>query len=251
MAKFKEEELWISKGDARIFGILSTPLDGKEKHSLVVISHGFGGSHEGGIHFAKVFAENGFACYNFDFCGGAPNSRSDGNVLEMSVLTEAADLEAILDYFVQCDCIDTSRIFLFGRSQGGFVSAYVAAERRNQIKAMILFYPAFVIQDDARARAFEDGTFPETCVALGMEIGRKYGEDAVSFDIYEKIGNYTGDVLILHGTEDDIVPVHYSQRALEIYPAAELILLENQGHGFTGQGLEDATAASVEFLRRH
>lgn len=41
----------------------------------------------------------GFATYNFDFCGGGFGSRSAGTMLEMSVLTEAEDLNAIIDHF--------------------------------------------------------------------------------------------------------------------------------------------------------
>ena len=37
--------------------------------------------------------------YVFDFNGGGLGSRSDGKMTEMSVLTEAADLEVVLDYF--------------------------------------------------------------------------------------------------------------------------------------------------------
>ena len=37
-----EEELWIKNGNRGIFGVLSRPAaDGKEKHPVAIISHGF------------------------------------------------------------------------------------------------------------------------------------------------------------------------------------------------------------------
>ena len=57
---------------------------------------------------------------------------------------------------------------------------------------------------------------------MGLTIGRKYNEAAVSFDLYDLIGSYTGPVLILHGDRDPIVPLSYSERAKEVLPDAEL-----------------------------
>ena len=113
---------------------------------------------------------------------------------------------------------------------------------------MVLEFPAFVLQDDAKKRTNPDGTFPETDSVMGMRIGHIYGEDATSFDIYEVIGGYTGDVLILHGDRDSIVPLRYSQKALEVYPSAELVIMEGQNHGFMGQARTEAKGREAEFF---
>ena len=63
----------------------------------------------------------------------------------------------------------------------------------------MLEFPAIVLQDDSRKRADPDGSFPEQSTVMGWTISHKYNEAAVSFDLYEKIGAYTGPVLILHG----------------------------------------------------
>lgn len=251
MSQVKEEELWISKGHLKIFGILSIPIDGHTKHPVVVLSHGFGGVHSYNTDYAKAFAQNGFLCYNFDFCGGAPESRSDGSMLDMSVLTEADDLETIIDQLKKRSDVDPEHIFLWGESQGGFVSAYVAARRKQEINGLLLFYPAFVLQDDAKARVWKDGSFPATSSIMGIRVSKKYNEDAVSFDIYQRIGDYSGDVLIIHGMSDPIVPISYSQKAAEIYSSAKLVQLKAQGHGFTGSGRKEATALAVNFLLEH
>jgi len=241
-------EIMIPGSMGDIYGILQLPK-AEGPVPLVILSHGFGGTHDGNQDYADYFLDKGFAAYSFDFCGGGSGSKSAGTMLEMSVLTEARDLIAIIDHFRTDDRFD--RIFLWGASQGGFVSSWVAARRPEDVKAMVLEFPAFVLQDDARRRANPDGSFPETETVMGTCIGRIYSEDAVSFDIYDVIGGYTGDVLILHGDEDGIVPLRYSQRAVEVYASAELVVMPGQNHGFTGQARAEAMERATSFFRAH
>ena len=241
-------EVIIRGSLGNLWGELNLP-EGAGKPPLVILSHGFGGTHQGQQDYADYFLSRGLATYSFDYCGGGPGSRSDGTMLQMSVLTEAADLNAILDHFRGDGRF--GRLMLWGGSQGGFVSACVAAHRPEDVAAMALEYPAFVIQDDARRRAGENGGIPEREKVLGQTIGRKYSEDALSFDIYAVIGGYGGDVLILHGDRDSIVPLAYSRRAAEVYPAAELVVLPGQDHGLTGQARAEAMAREAAFFLAH
>ena len=244
----RKMEMTLQGSMGRLYGVLQMPSTGR-KAPLVILSHGFGGTHAGHRDYADYFTEHGFATFNFDFCGGGKGSRSDGTMLEMSVLTEAEDLNAVVDRFVNDGRF--SRIFLYGGSQGGFVSSCVAAQRPGDIDAMVLEYPAYVLQDDARKRMNPDGTFPETETVLGNTISHKYGEDAVSFDIYDMIRSYTGDVLILHGDRDGIVPLQYSERAAGVFPHARLVVMHGQDHGFTGEARKDAMRREAEFFRAH
>ena len=201
-----------------LYGILHTQTG---PAPLLILSHGFGGSHTNHQDYEKFFFENGFATFNLDFCGGGLESKSDGSMLKMSVLTEAADLNAVIDYFK--DDPRFTHLFLLGFSQGGFVSSYVAAKRPEDVDALAIEFPAYVLQDDARGRSLADGTFPDTSDVMGQKIGRVYNEAAVSFDIYDVIGSYTGDALILHGDADAIVPIEYSEKAVHVFPHARLV----------------------------
>ena len=44
----------------------------------------------------EKLALKGIAVYQFEFCGGSPNSRSEGKMTEMSVMNEAEDLECVI-----------------------------------------------------------------------------------------------------------------------------------------------------------
>jgi len=246
--KATKEVCTIPASLGNLYGELTLP-GGEGPFPLVILSHGFGGNGMWNQDYADYFVSKGFATFNFDFCGGGTGSRSDGALVQMSVLTEAQDLEAILDTFRGDSRF--SCIFLWGSSQGGFVSSYVAAKHPEDIRAAVLEFPAYVLQDDAKARALPDGSFPETESVMGTTIGGIYGKDATSFDIYDVIGGYTGDVLLLHGDRDSIVPLRYSERAAEVFPAAELIVMEGQGHGFMGTSREEAKEKEGAFLLAH
>lgn len=88
---FSTEELKLQSGDNEVYGILYRP-DGVKKAPLVIISHGFGGTHLFGKAYAEAMAPLGYAVYCYDFCGGSNFSRSEGKTSEMSIFTEAQDL---------------------------------------------------------------------------------------------------------------------------------------------------------------
>ena len=242
------EEIIIQGPNGDIYGVLQVP-ETETPVPLVILSHGFGGNHSFSMPTAEHFVKNGFAAYSYDFCGGGFNSRSSGTMMDMSVLTEAADLNAVIDRFKGDGRF--SCILLWGASQGGFVSAYVSATRPEDITAAVLEFPAIVLQDDSEARRREDGTFPEVSNLMGVKVSRKYDEDATSFDLYDLLPGYPGPVLILHGDKDPIVPLRYSEKAKEVFPDAQLIVYPGQGHGFNGAALKDALEKETAFFTEH
>lgn len=239
------EEYQIPASMGNLYGVLEMP-EGEKPVPLVIKCHGFGSSHVWSLDYADYFVKGGYAVFSLDFCGGGLMSRSDGTMLEMSVLTEAVDLNAVIDFF-RNDSRFTD-FFLRGESQGGFVASYVAASRPEEIAGLILEYPAYVLQDDAKRRQRADGSFPEVSTLLGMLIGHVYSEDVTSFDIYEHMAAYMGPVLILHGDQDKLVPMRYSERAVKAFQNAELIVMPGQGHGFRGSGREEAKEKELAFM---
>ncbi len=237
------QEIWIPASLGRLYGVLQVP---EGAPGLIILSHGFNGCHLGNQDFADYFSAHGFATFCLDFCGGGAGSKSDGKLQDMSVLTEAEDLNCVIDYFLP----DFPDIFLWGASQGGFVSSYAAAQRPDDIRGLVLEFPAYVLQDDAKKRADPDGNFPETIHVMNAVIGRKYHKDAVSFDIYDVIGKYTGPVLLEHGDLDEIVPLRYSERARDRFRSCEFVVVKGQGHGFRNEEREKAMARELAFFRR-
>jgi hypothetical protein len=229
--EYLEQELLLESGGKQIYGLMYYPK-GMAKAPLIVMCHGFGGSYAHGLKYAKAYAPLGYAVYSFDFCGGSASSRSEGSTAEMSIFTEQADLEAVLDQLCQLSYIDTSNITLVGESQGGMVSAMVAAARPDQIDRLILIYPAFNIRDDWVTMYPKLEDMQADDVFWGVHLSHVFLKDLYDFDVYGTIAKYEGPVAIFHGVDDTTVPVEYSVKAEKAYKNATLTVYPGEGHGF-------------------
>lgn len=225
----------------------------------VIVSHQFMTNSKAVAHYAKTLARMGYAAYCFDFCGGCVAlGKSDGKTTDMSVLTEAEDLKAVVEYVKALPYTDSSSISLMGCSQGGFVSAITADELKEEISKLVLFYPALCIPDDAKSgkmmlAKFDPQNIPETIYCGPMKLGRCYVEDVINMDPFEEIAEYPGDVLIVHGTKDSVVDLSYAQNALEAYNSrkegsAELKIIEGGTHIFSSRHDKIATEYLREFM---
>ncbi len=244
------EEVWCQRGTNRIYGILYRPQGLSGRLPLVIISHGFGGSHSFGRPYAEALAAEGYMCYAFDFCGGGNSSRSDGATTDMSVFTERADLKAVIDHFKAQPDVDASRITLLGESQGGMVSAITAADRIDDVQSIILFYPALCIPDDAKSRYPTLADVPERSSLWDVQLGRAYYERLYDFDVYAEIAKFQKPVLLLHGDRDNIVNISYAERASETFSDVEYHVMPGAGHGFSGSSQTQAIDYAKAFLNR-
>lgn len=249
--EYETQEMYARRGENQIYGVLYIPQNAGETMPAIIYSHGFGGSHRSGTQYAEAMAAKGYVVYCFDFCGGSPGSQSDGSTLEMSLFTEQADLEAVIEMIQGLDYVDSSNLFLMGTSQGGAVSAITAAKHVDEIRGLVLLYPAFVLVDNANERYQSPEEIPDTQFFMWMDVGRAYFEPLLGYDIYADIEAYDKDVLILHGDEDSIVPLSYSERAAEVYPSAQLEVLQGAGHGFSGENAQTAINLMTEYFQSH
>lgn len=211
---------------------------------IAIVCHGFMANQRTVQHYARLCASLGYAAYCFDFSGGCVMlGKSDGKTTDMSVLTEGRDLKAVIDYVRGLSYTNAEDVTLMGCSQGGFVSALVAAELKQQVKNLVLFYPALCIPDDARAgkmmfARFDPKNLPDVIRCGPMKLGKCYAADVLDMDPFEAIREYTGDVLIVHGTADKIVHTRYAKQAYETYLSREtgsvrLRLIDGGGHMFS------------------
>ena len=245
---FRTEEYRLERDGKSIYGKLYLPENAAYPLPLLILSHGLGSDHTKMEPYAEIFAENGFAAFVFDYIGGSEHSRSDGTMTEMSVLTEAEDLNCVLDHFLGDARFAQDAVFLFGGSQGGFISAYVAGTRPENTAGLILLYPAFNLQEICLSLIAQDGGLPDTAVIGKHTMGRIYLEDMLNFGIYDVLGQYPGPALLFHGTEDPYVPLAYSVRAAEALADAELVTVEGAGHGFKGEDLIRVAQRTMDFI---
>lgn len=248
--KVNVEELTIQKGDKKIYGKLYSPVQ-EGRHPAVILSHGYNGINEDFVAECTYFAQNGYVAYAYDFCGGSVRSKSSGKSTDMTVFTEKEDLLDVFNYIQNLDNVDSSQMFLFGGSQGGFVTTLVAEELSDKVKGMVLYFPALNIPDDWRRNYKTEADIPETVDFWGLKLGKNFFLTIRDFKTFDNIGSYPNDVLIIYGDKDAIVPYSAMQEAEKAYKSAELVVLKGEGHGFSLEGGKKARELALDFLKKH
>ena len=243
------ENRWLERDGQKIYGKLFLPEETDAPLPLVILSHGLGSDHRIMEPYAENFAENGFAAFVFDYIGGSEESMSDGSMTGMSVLTEAEDLSCILESFRSDSRFSEDEIFLFGGSQGGFISAYAAGKHPDEIAGLVLLYPAFNLQDICRKLVSDADEIPDSVVIGEHTVGSLYIRDMLTFDIYEVLRQYPGPVLLFHGTADPYVPLEYTQRAGQVLADARVVIIEGAEHGFDGEDRNRVEREAVAFVQ--
>ena len=242
----KQEMTFIKKNGMKIQGLMYLPEKRGEKLPAVIFSHGFGSNFRELMHHGEGYAKSGICCLFFDFCGGGLQSLSDGVMPEMTLRSECEDLQTVLSCVKELDYVDPERIFLQGESMGGLVSALTAAKYTKDIRALILWYPAFCIPEDARIR-LEKGERE----VFGVTMNEAFDAEAANIHVSKEIQAYPRPVLIIHGTADNLVPIRYSEMAVSSYADAKLIAISDAGHGFDGTHINAAREISVSFVLDH
>ena len=168
----------------------------------------------------------------------------------MTIFTEKSNLLAVFNHIKTLNYIDSKQIYLFGGSQGGFVTTLVAEEVEAEIKGMALYFPALNIPDDWRAKYPTLSNVPDVILFWGLDLGKNFVTSIHDFYTFEHIGKFSKKVLILYGKKDAIVPYSVIEKAKNTYPNCELILYPNDGHGFTPATGVKARGEVLKFMQK-
>lgn len=234
---YNVNEMHVSKGENDIYGKIYVPKSSEGKMPAVILSHSANLTADSMNAYAVGFAERGYVAYAFDFCGGSSKSRSDGNTEDMTLFTEVEDLKAVISEISSLEYVDADSIYLFGTSQGGLVTALTAEEVSDNIKGEILLYPAFNIPELASLSSGFDFSSLGNLFSFGGfgSYGKAFTDSLKDYNVYEHIGNFGGNVLIIHGSKDFIVKPSYSEQASGLYEHCTLKIIEGAGHGFNSE----------------
>ncbi len=231
-----------------LYGEITAP-DAGGKHPAVILSHGFNGHFSDFPAECEHLASRGFLAFAFDFCGAQRGGRSVGRAAdEYTPYTMIEDLKAVVADIKALNSVDASRIFLFGGSQGGFVTAMAAAapDMRDDVAAVAMYFPALNIPDDWRRAPARHTPL------MGYSIGEDYISSIRALDPFTVIGGFKKDVLIVYGDRDALVARKYIDRAVAAYGSrAELKVLPGAGHGFSGPDLDRAVTSVLSFFESH
>ena len=214
----------------------------------VLLLHGFGTNHFGLAHLAYDLLEHGLQCLLFDFRG---HGASEGEVTTLG-LRERRDVIGALQYLRSRSDVDPDRIGMYGVSMGG-ATALLTLEDGMGVRALVTD-SAFATLRGAIDHGFR------RIAGLPPSIFRTPTVWFSSRFVGEKLDHVLGRVrpidrikhtapcplLIIHGTEDDVV---YVQDAYQLYVAAdgpkELWIIPDAGHGRAYEMLKDVYVERV------
>lgn len=162
--------------------------------------------------------------------------RSGGKTTDMSIMTESSDLLIRAESF----SLEKAKAELY----------QLLLEKGIQKKQLV--YPAFAIPDDnVKPYKSKDEVPEEKDIWNGwMTIGKIYVTDIWDYDFYGEMKHFTKPVCIIHGSNDGLVKLSYSERAAKCYPNAELHVIEGADHGFKGKYVKECNKYIINFLKK-
>lgn len=198
--------------------------------TLVVIGHGVTGNKNRPIvtALANGLAEAGYSALRFSFSG---NGDSEGSFMESKISKEVEDLKSVLDTVAS----EGTTIIYAGHSMGGAVGVITASEdsRINKLVSLagMVHTAKFCEVEFGDQIPGEGFMWDESDCPLSKE----YVSDMNSIgSVVEKGSEIKIPWLLIHGTEDDVVPMEETN---DIFAKAgnnaQKIILEGADHVFS------------------
>ena len=231
----------------RLHGWLIAPVRStRAPCPAMIVMHGWGGNAAMMLPLARPLHEAGFAALFLDArCHGA----SDGDSFA-SLPRFAEDIEHAFDWLAAQAGIDAGRIGVIGHSVGAG-AALLAASRRPEV-AVVVSVAAFSHPATMMRRWLATKRIPEWPVGRYV-LGYVQKTIGHRFDDIAPVNTIAGvrcPVLLVHGADDDVVPLVDAHRILSARAHEGVELLVLGGDHDTFADLEQHMEALIEFLRR-
>jgi dipeptidyl aminopeptidase/acylaminoacyl peptidase len=230
----------------RLHGWLIAPVTGTAApYPAMIVMHGWGGNAAMMLPLARPLHEAGFATLFLDARG---HGASDEDTFA-SLPRFAEDVEHALEWLAARADIDTGRVGLIGHSVGAG-AVLLAASRRPDV-AVVVSVAAFSHPATMMRRWLATKRIPEWPVGryiLGYvqkAIGHRFDDIAP----VNTIARVLCPVLLVHGADDDVVPLEDAHLifAARAHDAVELLVVGGGHDSFADR--EQHMERLVDFLR--
>ena len=202
----------------------------KGSKNIVVLGHGVTGNKDRPfvVALGEGLAAAGIPALRFSFSG---NGTSEGNFTDSTISKEVDDLGAVLDH------LNEYTVCYVGHSMGGAVGVLRASEDK---RIQLLVSLAGMVHTKAFAqREFGDVTSDEGFMwdEPDCPLSQAYMDDLTQINtVVDLSPQITIPWLLVHGDEDDIVPIEDSHDILaKANSQAQLVMLEGANHVFSDE----------------
>ena len=225
---------------------------GTKKCPLCIVIHGLTGHMEEThiVGVARLMNEMGIATLRVEMYG---HGKSGGDFYKHNLFKWLNNAMTVTDYAKSLPFV--TDLYVAGHSQGGVTTMMLAGMEPEVFRAAIPLSPGAMITSGARAGEllgirFDPSHVPDTLYANPEQcISGNYVRAAQMLELDWAIKHYTGPVLIVHGDEDEAIPVHYSEEAAAKYADAELVIIKGDDHCYNYH-LDQVLDAVRNFMRR-
>lgn len=230
----KDQEFYIPCDGLRIHAKLNFPKENKEKYPLMIILHGLTG-HMEERHIIAV-KDSAIACrmatLRVDLYG---HGQSDGKFKDHTILHWLLETMRVIRYAEDLPYIGD--IYLSGHSQGGLTAILAAGMMPRQIKGLIPLSPATILVFSP------EKVWQKTNAHKHLMLNEDYFLTAHILPLEKCIRNYDGPILLVHGTDDQTVPISYSEklakREAEVSHDCHFVKISGADHCYTQPGQLD------------
>lgn len=213
-----EKQLTLRHEELELTATLHYPAHGSgtdsAKKQAIIICHGFIGSRVGVdrlfVKTARALASQGSYVLRFDY-GGCGESGGDYGALGFDSMIDQT--RRMIDYVAGMDCVDLRRIVLLGHSLGGAV-ALMTAVKDKRVKRLVLWSPvAYPFNDIVRIvgrDSYDEAVTKGSADYLGYTLQPVFFDSMMQHQPFQSATQFGGEVLLVHGTSDELIPVDYS-----------------------------------------
>ncbi len=238
--KYTEMVLKIDAKDHEIPATVCIP-GGEGVHPVIVMLHGTGSNRNevgNGYQIAakELAGKFGMATIRIDFMG---NGDSNALYENYNFTTAVNDAMSAINYIKGVDTIDTEKIGIMGWSQGGSIAMLTASQYGDQIKSIVTWAGATdltgLFNDTEYNEAKENGYFVrEYDWREPLHFGLQWCNDAKNTDILKEFSKYTGPVLAIAGSKDNVVSPNCAKEIVATSQSknSETYFIEGMDHTF-------------------
>lgn len=211
----------------KMVGVLNRP-GGPERrrHPAVLMLHGFPGA-EKNVDIQRRLLDRGVASLALHFCGAWG---SEGEYSFSGLVDQA---KAGLRFLASREFVDPKRLGVFGFSMGAWAALNLTA-RTPELKCCAAVAPVGgpeLVSDETYA--FVERLSRPLRVRSVRGLGDDFVDAVSRFDPAESVARLDRPLLLVHGTDDPVVPVQVSRRLAALArPKPRLVLAKGARHDF-------------------
>lgn len=232
-----EEKLYFknSKG-LNLCGILSNPTSNKEK-PLIILCHGFGSSKNSRTHveLQRKLNKFGVSTFRFDFFG---HGESEGKFEDITISEAMNDILSTVKFMKSKGY---SKIGLFGSSFGG-IASLMAASKTEELFVLALKSPVSNFEEKLHTTTSKEDMnkwkkkgyyYYVRSDGERKKVNYSFFDDCKNSDGYEAAKKINIPTLIVHGDNDEAVPISQSKKTAALIQNCTLKIIRGADHKYS------------------